>query len=638
MEINLTSKQPLHPIHTGITAFMKATNVGGILFILIWHTYTAILLAMSGIIPEIILPTLIFDYLFLGGCLVLWLLVGKGQRGGLLQWLSYVTAEVFNVLVLIWQIEQFDLFTEYAIYFIPNTVLLWVWLIFLCFSLLYLLLVPFAALIQVLRRKLKPDFSWVKRSRVRGLVPLVVPFLMLSLAFPLATAYVNEGTVKRVVEIEDTNTNASFSIWDFPAISAQIGSSQEINLTALTETQNRTLTAFGKMNTTFYGQISFGTELQANTTIAYLKLLDAFNLTVCATIWYTVDSGFPGPANAANWVAVARSTLEFLIANGITNVIGICSDSESEAECTPSEYWGYVATYDAFLKEVQTNVSLRHPDPARGTFETVLCFDPRALIDLVDGPENDVDIIFGRRNLGMPPFSWTKYHFMLYRLNIHANTAELYNYLLLGKKYLGVDRMAPIVGLTGVEWFAEGYFNGTYDPCGAKILQPYNYDGIDGWAAMKREIFVCKAMGFHSVSVFHLNSYNCPGKIENYGLLDYYGLIKVEELAAEWIQTKIVRYPISGLNFDLKRAGFFNPNGDFIYDLETNLEMYLCRGLISAGVIVWAVYSSSKIAKKRKNPTIKEILHYPPITRVTAQQLEQELDEESRQQEEKEFT
>ncbi len=37
----------------------------------------------------------------------------------------------------------------------------------------------------------------------------------------------------------------------------------------------------------------------------------------------------------------------------------------------------------------------------------------------------------------------------------------------------------------------------------------------------------------------------------------------------------------------------------------------------------------------RKIPTIAEILQRPPIARVTAQQLEKELDEESRLQEEK---
>ncbi len=37
----------------------------------------------------------------------------------------------------------------------------------------------------------------------------------------------------------------------------------------------------------------------------------------------------------------------------------------------------------------------------------------------------------------------------------------------------------------------------------------------------------------------------------------------------------------------------------------------------------------------RKIPTISEILQRPPIARVTAQQLEKELDEEDRKQEEK---
>ena len=61
---------------------------------------------------------------------------------------------------------------------------------------------------------------------------------------------------------------------------------------------------------------------------------------------------------------------------------------------------------------------------------------------------------------------------------------------------------------------------------------------------MKREIFFSKAMGFYTVSVFHLNSYNSPGKIENFGLLDYYGVDAIEELAAEWFLPKTIEYPI----------------------------------------------------------------------------------------------
>jgi hypothetical protein len=419
--------------------------------------------------------------------------------------------------------------------------------------------------------------------------------ILISLAFPITTLYVNEGTVKRVISVEDSNPTCYLSIWDFPKISAQIGTTQEINLETLTQEQNRTLTAFGMMHTTFYGQLTFNTETAANRSIALLKLLNAFNLSVCATIWYTVDSGFPGPDHAENWIAVARSTLEWVISNSITNVIGICSDSEAEANCTASEYWSYINMYDSFLKEVQTNASLRHPDPTRETFETVLCFEPRALEDFVD---NDSDLIYSQRKLGLPPTSWTKYHFMLYRLSIHDNTVWLLNFLNLAKKYLGVEKVAPIVGLTGVEWFAEGYYNGSYDPCGANHLQEFKYDQIDGWAAMKREIFICKALGFHSVSVFHLNSYNCPGKIENYGLLDYYGLDHVEELALEWNTPKTITYPISGVALNLKRNGFFSPNGEVIYDLQTSIWMYLCRGGFTVGILVWVIIYGKKEFKK----------------------------------------
>ncbi len=162
-----------------------------------------------------------------------------------------------------------------------------------------------------------------------------------------------------------------------------------------------------------------------------------------------------------------------------------------------------------------------------------------------------------------------------------------------------------IVGLTGVAWFAEAYFNGTYDPLGSTHIQQYEYDGIDGWAAMKREIFVCKALEFQTISVFHLNSYHKPGEIEYYGLLDYYDLGKIEELATEWTQPKTVQYPICSLSFDLTRDGTFVPNGDFIYDLETNLEMYICRGVITVGVVVWAIYAGVAGAKQRKRLALK---------------------------------
>ena len=182
---------------------------------------------------------------------------------------------------------------------------------------------------------------------------------------------------------------------------------------------------------------------------------------------------------------------------------------------------------------------------------------------------------------------------MLFR---SVNTAVLHNYNIILKEYLGVNIAAPIVGVTGTEWFAEGYFDGDYETFGHS-KQEYDYDGIDGWDAMKREILYCKAMGFYTVSVFHLNSYGNKSVVEGYGFLDYYGLENIEELANEWHKPKTIEYPISCLKFELRRAGFFAPNGELVYDLQTNVEMYITRIAITLVVIG---YSMWKLGEKQK--------------------------------------
>lgn len=575
-----------HPLRVGFEALMKSALIGALIFSASIHLYALGMLLYSGIFLEIYLPTLIFDLLFIGGTFIFLALAGKGQKGPILEWLSYISALIIDVFLMIGQIENFDLFTRFAWYFPFNSAMLWIWMIIILLGALYLLLVFLGAIIRLISGKLRLNINLIGHN-LHKFLPLLVPILMISLAYPITTWYVNEGTVKRVITLEDTNTTCVFSIWDFPLISAQVNSTQDIDLTKLTSEENRTLTAFGKMNTIFYGCPSFNTPSQINSTIAYLKLLKAFNLRICWTIWYTNASGFPGPENAENWIAQARRTLEFVITYNLSNVIGICSDSEAEANCSSNEYWQYIGLYDSFLTEVQTNASLCHPDPAIGHFETVLCYSYHGLQDLIDG---DYDNVYNRKELGLPPHSWTQYHFMQYRLSRSDNTAWLHNFNIIQLKFLGANCSAPIVGLSGIEWFAEGYYNGTYDTCGKK-LQQYDYDGIDGWAAMKREIFYCKAMGFYTVSVFHLNSYQCPGKIENYGFLDYYGLECMEELAREWNQPKTIEFPISALNFHLSRTGFFYPNGEFVYDLQTNLGMYILRGGLTVAVFLWSIYT-----------------------------------------------
>jgi hypothetical protein len=564
----------------------KATNIAFFSLTLINHSYAAILLILSSAIPEIYLTTIIFEFFMCGGGIFLLSIAGRGQRGVVLEWLSFFIINFYNAFILIWQIEQFDLFKIYALNFPLNTLFLYFWIIMLIFSLMYLVLVLFISLSRVLLKRVTINHINRKIVSVKNIILITIPILMMIFALPITDLYVNEGTVKKVISIPDTNTNCTLCVWDLPNANAQIGSSQDIDINSLTDEENRTLYAFGRMNTTFVGLIFFDTESEANFTISRLKTFHYYNLSVYATIWYAGEK-FPGPTGAQIWVDNARKTLEFLIDNNIKNVLGICADSESESECTPEEYWEYISLYDDFIKEVQTNVSLRHPDLAKGTFDTVLCFEPRALMDALDG---DYDIVFGRENLGLPPSSWTKYHIMSYRTDINDNTAWLHNFNLLALKYFGKDIYTPIVGLAGVYWFDEGYYEGTYNRFDSEKTQLYDYDGIDGWAAMKREIFYCKALGFKTVSVFKLYSYGSDGVVEDYGIWDQYGLEKIEELAAEWNIPKTIDYPISSIQFDLRRAAFFNPNGELIYDLQTNIEMYIVAFVLCVSIIFWIVF------------------------------------------------
>ena len=130
------SRNAFHPFWKMWEALTKATNIGALIFMLILHTYAAILLYQSGIILEIILPTLIFDYLIIGGSILFWLLAGRGQRGGFFTWLSYLGPMVVNAFVIIWQIEEFDTFTPpFNLSFPLNHGLILVWMGLLILSL-----------------------------------------------------------------------------------------------------------------------------------------------------------------------------------------------------------------------------------------------------------------------------------------------------------------------------------------------------------------------------------------------------------------------------------------------------------------------------------------------------------------------
>ncbi|MBD3353751.1 MAG: hypothetical protein GF364_19870 [Candidatus Lokiarchaeota archaeon] len=590
-------------VSKGIERFVITSIVIGTFLSLILHVYTAIILAINNVPREDIIPTLLFEGLLIGGFVILWLITGKGQLGGFIKFITYVIPLIYNMAIWMWQQEQFHFFEQYkGLYFPYNTFLMLAWMVVLLIDAFYLLIYALIALIRVLARKTRLIDSFQnfpKKLNNAKVVFLILSALMIVFAKPITDLYVNKGTVHRTVSVQDMNYNCNLSVWDYPKVDVQIGDTQEIDLGALTEDETRLLTAFGEMDTTFYHQLSIDTEKQRNGTIAYLKLLDEFNISICQTIWYDGIEGFPGPIYAENWIGQARNALEFLVDEDITNVVGICCDSERKVESSPEDYWEQIGLYDEFLQEIQTNESLKHPSPDQETFETVLCFDPRAVFDKLD---EDQDIIINRMAMGLPPDSWTKYHFMQYRGNPGSVPTETYLFNILLKEHIGVEDGVPTLGVTGVEWFAEGYFDGTYEDFG-QDPQLYDYDGIDGWEAMKREILYSKAMGFHSVSVFHLNSYGDPTKIESHGWLDYYGLETIEELAEEWNQPKVIEFPICSSDFKLSRGGFFNPMGDFQYDLLTNIEMHILRTIglvlvISAPFLPQIAFKSRKRGEK----------------------------------------
>lgn len=83
-----------------------------------------------------------------------------------------------------------------------------------------------------------------------------------------------------MVSIEDTNIDCTLSMWDLPKFSAQIGTTQDIDIDLLNSTEKRILTAFGQMNTTFYTNFNISTQIQINRTIPILKMQNYYNLSV----------------------------------------------------------------------------------------------------------------------------------------------------------------------------------------------------------------------------------------------------------------------------------------------------------------------------------------------------------------------
>ncbi len=597
-----------------LESIAKMTVLSGLIFNIIVHASVLFLLQGNGLLPELIGSMVVLDACLLGGGLAFIIIAEVSRRGTIFEWLGYMVSAVIVTLLTIMPMEYFNVFDEEGFTFMPvPTTFVLAWIVLMLVSLVYLLVSGPVLVVRSITRRSPVKINKSVAHRIRTVVLLALPASSVVLAMPFTAAFVAEGTVKRTVTYPDTNTNATLSVWDLPSVSAQVPGTRDIDIGLLTENETRLLTALGRMNTTFYGQIHFSTASQANYTVARLKLLEAFNCTVCVTIWYSkniseylddlIGKTFPSAHFAEDWVANARATLEFVIGNNITNVIGICADSEGTSIVdSMDEYWENINIYEDFLQEVQSNSFLRNPRPGQATFETVLCTSPRNLMDMMDG---DADNTLNSRQWAMTSPSWTKFHFMLYRSGRTENTAMLYDYLLLLQKQLGVDVSAPVTGLTGVRWFHEGYFEGTYPNFGEPV-QEHEYDGIDGWEAMKREIFIGKAMGFYTSSVFHLDRYeNDPAAPEYYGLLDYYGIDAIEELADEWNQEKTIEYPISSLHVKMSTRGLFSPHDELLYDVMQNIEMVVVQIIlfvIIALTVLWNVRRSNVLKARASVP------------------------------------
>lgn len=589
----------------------KMTILGGLIFNFIAYTYAIVLLQYNGLLLELIGGMLILDLMLLGGGLAFILIAELSKRGPMLEWIAYFTSGLVAVFLVIFQMEYFDPYEEVSLTFmlVPSIFVL-AWIALTLVSLGYLLVSGPILLVTSIKKKSLSKLRSTAIHKVNTVILIALPLLSMGLALPAMDFYIAEGTVKRTVTYTDNNVDANLAVWNRPRMSAQVGSTQDVDLGLLSLEENRTLIAFGKMNTTFHYKLNFDTVNDANKEIARLKMLDAFNCTVCTTIGYSdnvseyleneTGKSFPGPHFADDWIAQARATMEFVIANNITNVIGICADSEDPyIYDDPEGYWEGINKYDAFLQEVQTNDSLLNPRPGQERFETVLCTGPRFLTDMIDG---DHDIYENRRVWGATDNSaWTKYHFMLYRGPPGANPSVYYEYLLLMERFIGLENAVPIAGLAGSTWFSEGYFNGTAEPlCWEQ--QQYQYDGIDGWEAMKREILIGKAMGFETVSVFKLYSSEDTSIWEDGGFLSNYTIDDLEELAGLWNQTNTVEYPISALSIEFGTRGLFSPHDELIYDLMCNLEMQVVQIVIFCLIfmmVAWNVKRNQKFLKRK---------------------------------------
>nr|MDO8110475.1 hypothetical protein [Candidatus Sigynarchaeota archaeon] len=578
------AKVRMHIIVSGILLF-STVAIGTV------YLYTYFLLISAGVAWESIFPTFVFIAMFVASSI---LVVCTWKREwGFVTWAGKLVVFVFELMFWNW----FRLFLR-DVKFPGQAVQNYIWggFLLLAFS---LLIVELVLSIPALDRRCGSGFSLKvvfprdrQESPAKTIAAIAIPAILLAMAYP-AAQLAAQPRVTREFTTVDANANCEFAIWDCPQFTAQVGNTTDINLGSLATNQTRLLVALGRMNTTFFATLQMGTATGINYTIAYLKMLAAYNLTFCWNIGYSY--GFITPEHPEEWIANARGVLEFCIAHDLRNVVGITADAEGSSNLSPAEYWANIAMYEGFLQEIKDNATLAHPDPARGTFDSILTVFEAQADDLVDG---DSDNTYREGSLGIPPLGWTKRHYMMYRCLTSPERAPvwLYNYLNILKNTQGTTNIAPIVGVTGCDWFCEGWLS---DPDHGNCTDYGRghagsvYDGVDGWAAMKREILLCKAFGFDQVSVFHLNAdINLDHPvIEEHGLLDYYGIDKIEELADEWVAGgSVITIPLSTFRFQTSSDDFFANHGLVVNDVYYNEETTVALIAIAVAVVLVSIY------------------------------------------------
>jgi hypothetical protein len=565
------------------------------------YMYTYFLLVSAGVAWESIVPTFIFIAFFVAGSVAV--VFGFPRRWGIITWIARVVVTLFTAVFWNWFFSYIE-----ADKFLGVAVQHYAWgaSVILSFGLqvaeLIMLIKSTAGRIEGIPG-IVPLFTRGKHAVAKVVAIIMIPLVLLPLADPTAKL-VSTPTLTRDFTITDNNAGCTLAIWDAPQFTAQVGNTTTIDLGLLTANQTRLLVALGRMNTTFFYALPMGSPLDINYTIAYLKMLDAFNLSFCWNIGYS--HGFITAEDPEEWIANARAVLDFCIFYYLTNVIGITADAEGSTELDPTTYWQNIAAYDSFLREVQQNASLAHPDPAYGTFETILTIFEVMADDLIDG---DSDNTYREGSLGIPPTTWTRVHYMLYRALTSPERAPvwMYNYLNIIKHVQGTATIAPIVGVTGCDWFCEGWLSepdhGNCTDYGTGNALS-TYDGVAGWAALKREILLCKAYGFYQVSIFHLNAYVNPERhvIEEHGLLDYYGLDAIEDLADAWTAGgSLITIPISTFRFQTSSDDFFGNHGMVVNDVYFNEETSVFMASLAVLIVLLAILVQKGVFKKRDN-------------------------------------